>query len=207
MQHYYGFVYLWFDRHRKMFYLGSHKGRIDDGYTGSGRRFISHYNSRPEDFKRRILEYVIGDLDLLRAREEAWLSLIKPSELNVRYMNQKLTATGGAGPRSIITRAKISKSSTGVPKWNIAQRKAISLRQIGVPKSNGPACSRAKKGKRTGPFNDERKQRISRGKFQKISCDGKIFESGQAAAAYYQIAVTTVSARLRNKNFPDWFKI
>lgn len=32
---YAGFVYLWYDRKRKWFCIGSHMGRLDDNYTSS----------------------------------------------------------------------------------------------------------------------------------------------------------------------------
>jgi len=96
MQQYTGFVYLWFDSEKKMFYLGSHAGTIEDGYIGSGIRFMRAYNIRPNSFKRRIIEYTFGDYKSLLAREQAWLNLIKDEELHVRYYNQKKWATGGS---------------------------------------------------------------------------------------------------------------
>lgn len=188
-----------------MFYLGSHKGTIDDGYVGSGRRFLNHYKSRPYDFRRRILEYVNGSVTDIWDREQFWLDKIKPKEINVRYYNQKLTSKGGAGPRTEQTKEKIRKTLTGKPKWNAEERKNISERQKGKPKSNGPACSRAKKGKKTGPRTEEQKKNISKGKYKPIFCDGIIFESGQTAAKHFSIAVSTVSARIQNKNYPGWF--
>lgn len=35
MYNYTGFVYIWRDRKNKMFYIGSHMGKLDDGYIGS----------------------------------------------------------------------------------------------------------------------------------------------------------------------------
>jgi len=96
MQQYTGFVYLWFDSEKKMFYLGSHAGTIEDGYIGSGIRFIRAYNIRPQSFKRRIIEYTFGDYNELLIREQSWLNLIKDEELHTRYYNQKKWATGGS---------------------------------------------------------------------------------------------------------------
>lgn len=205
MKQYDGFIYLWFDRKRRMFYLGSHKGNTEDGYIGSGTRFLNHYRSRPEDFKRRILEYVQGSVLDIWEREQIWLNKIKPEEINIRYYNQKLNSKGGAGPRSEETKEKIRKSITGKTKWDAEQRKYISERQKGKPKSNGPACSLAKKGKKTGPFSEERKKNISKSKYKPISCDGIVFQSGSAAAEYFSIAASTVSSRIRNKNYSNWF--
>lgn len=33
-----GFVYIWYDRKRKLYYIGSHKGNINDGYICSSNR-------------------------------------------------------------------------------------------------------------------------------------------------------------------------
>lgn len=91
-----GFVYLWYDKKRKKFYLGSHSGLSNDGYTGSNHRFQSAQKNRPETFKRKILEYYdnIAPKELLK-REQNWLNLIHPSELTVKYYNEKKLATGG----------------------------------------------------------------------------------------------------------------
>jgi group I intron endonuclease len=92
----FGFVYLWYDIKNKKFYLGSHLGQPTDGYTGSNRRFQSAIKSRPDSFKRRILESYekITSKELLK-REEYWLKMIKPEELTVRYYNEKTVASGG----------------------------------------------------------------------------------------------------------------
>lgn len=92
-----GFIYIWRDSKRNLYYIGSHLGSVDDGYVASNRRLLCAYNSRPETFKRRILEShdSITSRELLD-RENAWLSLIKDSELHgVRYYNEKKIAAGG----------------------------------------------------------------------------------------------------------------
>ena len=91
-----GFIYIWYDKKRKKYYLGSHLGLPGDGYTGSNLRFQTAYKSRPETFKRRILEShsFITPKELLQ-REQAWLDMIDPEELNNRYYNEKKLATGG----------------------------------------------------------------------------------------------------------------
>lgn len=91
-----GFVYLWYDKKRQKYYLGSHLGNLNDGYTGSNKRFKSAYKNRPHSFKRRILEFYenISSKEL-RIREQYWLNLIKPEELTNRYYNEKKLASGG----------------------------------------------------------------------------------------------------------------
>jgi len=96
MQQYNGFVYLWFDSDKRMFYIGSHSGSIDDGYLGSGIRFMRAYNKRPQSFRRKVIEYIIGNkYDVLKS-EQRWLDCIKDTELNSKYYNQKKFATGGS---------------------------------------------------------------------------------------------------------------
>jgi hypothetical protein len=92
----FGFIYIWYDTIRKKYYIGSHLGTFDDGYTGSNRRFQCAYKSRPETFRRRILEShtKITSRELLK-REELWLNKIRPEELTVRYYNEKRVASGG----------------------------------------------------------------------------------------------------------------
>lgn len=94
---YTGFIYIWMNPKTKKFYLGSHQGHKDDGYTGSGTKFKPRYDENPQDFKRRIIQFVCGTHDDLLDAEEKWLLQIKPNELygkkyynctrNARYVN------------------------------------------------------------------------------------------------------------------------
>ena len=83
----YGFVYIWFDRHRKMFYVGCHWGYEDDGYRCSSKRMDSAYRRRPHDFKRRILNKIYTNRADLLEEEFKWLNQIKEEELGKRYYN------------------------------------------------------------------------------------------------------------------------
>ena len=58
---YKGFVYLWYDRRRKKFCLGSHMGSLDDGYISGTGYFERAYKKRPHDMKRRILSFVTNE--------------------------------------------------------------------------------------------------------------------------------------------------
>ena len=92
-----GFVYIWRDSKRKLWYLGSHLGAQTDGYTGSNNRFRCAIKSRPETFRRRILEsHSHITSKELRYREGLWLSLMKDAELHgTKYYNEKNVASGG----------------------------------------------------------------------------------------------------------------
>jgi hypothetical protein len=52
----YGFVYIWFDRKHKRFYIGCHWGKENDGYVCSSPWMKQAYKHRPQDFKRKILK-------------------------------------------------------------------------------------------------------------------------------------------------------
>ncbi len=84
----YGFVYLWYDVYRKMYYLGCHWGTINDGYICSSNRMRDAYRRRPQDFKRRILKTNIDRCDLLE-EEFKWLTLISNDELGKKYYNHR----------------------------------------------------------------------------------------------------------------------
>ena len=87
MQEKYGFVYIWFDRKHKRYYIGMHWGTEDDGYVCSSKWMRDAYKRRTTDFKRKILERVYTNRNDLYHREKYWLSLIKENELKVRYYN------------------------------------------------------------------------------------------------------------------------
>lgn len=83
----YGFVYIWFDAWRKMFYLGCHWGTEDDGYICSSNRMRDAYRRRPQDFKRRIIVRVYTNRQDLLQEEYRWLQMIPDDQLGSRYYN------------------------------------------------------------------------------------------------------------------------
>jgi hypothetical protein len=85
----YGFVYLWFDRKHKRYYIGSHWGTEDDGYVCSSPWMIKAYKIRPEDFKRRIIIKIYKSRKDLLEEEYRWLSMISDEEIiNKKYYNR-----------------------------------------------------------------------------------------------------------------------
>lgn len=83
----YGFVYIWYDRKHKRYYIGCHWGKEDDGYICSSSNMKSAYIRRPQDFRRKILSKVFTSKKDLLQEEYRWLSKIKPEELGCRYYN------------------------------------------------------------------------------------------------------------------------
>ena len=83
----YGFVYLWYDKKHKRYYIGCHWGTEDDGYVCSSWNMKAAYKRRPKDFKRRVLSKILTTKKALLEEEYRWLSLIKNEELGKRYYN------------------------------------------------------------------------------------------------------------------------
>lgn len=105
---YAGFIYEWTNKLDGMKYIGSHKGTIDDGYTGSGARFE---NARKkygiENFERVILEQVEHPKDIL-LMEQHYLDKFNCAKSN-RYYNISPTAGGGDcgnGPKISATKKR-----------------------------------------------------------------------------------------------------
>jgi hypothetical protein len=107
MSIYSGFVYIWYDRKKKWFCVGSHFGSLDDGYTSSTGFMNNVYRKRPHDFKRRVLEFYYGDSHReLLLIEQKWLDMIQDHELcvgankkngTIKYYNVKKNASGLSG--------------------------------------------------------------------------------------------------------------
>jgi hypothetical protein len=90
MKEKYGFVYIWYDKKRKMYYIGSHWGTEDDGYICSSNRMRDAHRRRPDDFKRRTIQTINERTELLNA-EEQWLQKAKKKE--DRYYNLCFTTS------------------------------------------------------------------------------------------------------------------
>lgn len=116
----YGFIYLWYDKKRKMFYVGSHWGTETDGYICSSNRMRDAYRRRPKDFKRRIVEKVFKRNNLLDI-EYKWLSMISEEELGKKYYNLRKHKWGhwsSDNKKSINVKNKLigNKNRLGKPK-------------------------------------------------------------------------------------------
>jgi hypothetical protein len=90
----YGFIYVWYDRKHKRYYVGSHWGTEDDGYICSSNWMKQGYSHRPKDFKRRIIARIYSSKKDLLIEENRWLSMIKSEEIKVRYYNLRICEFG-----------------------------------------------------------------------------------------------------------------
>jgi hypothetical protein len=76
------FVYKWTNIENGKFYIGKHKGHINDGYISSGKAFLAVYNQNPDIFKREIL-FVGTHEDVIHKENE----LIQQAIATVGYDN------------------------------------------------------------------------------------------------------------------------
>jgi len=129
----YGFVYLWFDKKHKRYYVGCHWGTENDGYICSSKWMKQGYKHRPTDFKRRILKRVYTNREELLEAEYHYLKMIKPEELRKRYYNIRNHHWGhwSANPDTRSIREKISKSKIGKPIHSDEYKKRLSEENSG----------------------------------------------------------------------------
>jgi hypothetical protein len=142
----YGFVYIWRDKKKNMYYIGSHWGTEDDGYICSSNWMYKTYKRRPSDFKRRILKRIYTNRVDLLIEEDRYLGMIKHNELakscnkdTIRYYN-------------VFGTVKFP--------WHATQEGIDTV---------GPKISKANKGKNTGPRPPEVGQNISKAKKEKFA--------------------------------------
>lgn len=150
----YGFVYIWFDRKYKRYYIGSHWGHENDGYICSSPWMQNSYRQRKTDFKRRIIKRIYTNRIDLLDEEQRWLNMIDEKKLatvntttkkreTIRYYNLTIIAKRSwhyDEERRKTVGNYISASKTG--------------KKTGPRPEAGPVISAAKKGK---PLTEEHK--------------------------------------------------
>lgn len=140
-----GIVYQWTNIDNQKWYIGSHYGTLDDGYTGSGKVFRNAFAKNPNKMIRQIL--YIGDY--FRQVEEYYLLSLDAARDRQSY-NMKNTAIGGdvshcftdearqkmsiASKKRIVihteeTRKKISQSLTGKKLSDETKKKFSEMRK------------------------------------------------------------------------------
>lgn len=146
----YGFVYIWFDRKNKRYYIGSHWGFEDDGYVCSSNWMYNSYKRRPDDFKRRILTRHYGTREALYEKEQYLLNMIQDHELATHQKTKS--------KRETVRYYNVSK--VAILPWH-----AIDERR----KSIGEKISKSKTGKNTGPRDPSVGENISKGQKEKFA--------------------------------------
>lgn len=144
----YGFVYIWFDRKHKRYYIGCRWGNENDGYICSSSWMKQAYKHRPQDFKRKILSTnIVGRKELLE-EEYKWLSKIKYEELGKRYYNLHKHHFGHWSSDE-------ETRKTTKEKLSIARRKRVTSEET------KQKMSESQKGKKQGPPSEETRRKIS----------------------------------------------
>jgi hypothetical protein len=112
----YGFVYVWRDKKHNRYYIGSHWGTVDDGYICSSRTMRNAYRRRPEDFKRKIIQYIKTDRKALYEAENSWLKLAEKRK--EKYYNLVfVTNHWSAYPENVSTIKEKISSRTKEAMW------------------------------------------------------------------------------------------
>lgn len=115
-----GYIYIWYDTKAKLFYIGGHYGKVEDRYISSSKPMLRAYKIRPETFKFKVLEYIVGSTTELRNKEQKWLDKIQDHELllseniknkTVKYYNVKKNSVGGNGKGT-------NKGKSSIGGWN-----------------------------------------------------------------------------------------
>lgn len=151
MSNKYGFVYIWYDRKHKRYYIGCHWGDINDGYICSSSWMKKAYKNRPSDFKRRILKSGIDHRPNIYIEEQKWLNMIKPEEI-----------------KPLNDRPRYYNLNTSV--GNLWHQYDENIKTI------GQKISASKKGKPVGPMSEERKLKISQAKKEAFASRGGMSE-------------------------------
>ena len=177
-----GFIYIWFDRKHKRYYVGCHWGTVDDGYICSSKWMRDAYRYRPQDFKRRIIQKSIAR-DTLLDEEHKWLSLIPDEELGESYYNLSKKHFGhwsAIESNNLSVRQKLSEASKKLHQDPAYREKFLEGRKKMPPQTSEQIAKRAKsntgkkrseetkqkiadahRGKIMGPLSEETKQKIS----------------------------------------------
>jgi len=149
----YGFVYLWYDRKHRRYYIGSHWGTEEDGYVCSSNWMRDSYRRRPSDFKRRILKKIYTDRKELLIEEERFLQMTKSNEIGKRYYNLKRNTFSNAWYTDEKQKLSVSEK--------IGRTNSIS--QLGKKHSEETKrkISKSNKGKIKGPQSEEHIAKLS----------------------------------------------
>jgi hypothetical protein len=91
------FVYIWRDKVRNMFYIGSHSGSIADNYISSSKWLTAEIRYRPNDFRRKILKKFDTKTEAV-LYEYKLIGFIKENEYGLKYYNLKQGKPKGIAP-------------------------------------------------------------------------------------------------------------
>lgn len=220
-----GIVYRWINIENQKWYIGSHFGRLDDGYISSGKIFLAAYKKHQNKMMRQIL-YIGPDC---RKAEEFYLILLDAARDRQSY-NMKNTAFGGGVPvenLSAETRNKISEALRRRKRKPLTQeqREKISATLTGrkLPEELKQKYSEIRKGDKNSFYGkkhtDESKEKMRAANLGKryntmefmkslhkkarkkvySKIDNIVFESMNECANHYKISPSNISNMIANR--------
>ena len=179
-----GFVYLWENVKNGMYYIGSHKGDVNDGYIGSGKYFKPAYKKSPENFKRTIIYVGLDYVD----REDELLKFVD-AQNNPKFYN--LSNSGYKGWYNCHTkevREKARRSKLGkAPKCAFRDKKGVNNPMYGKKQnlSTKKLISESKIGRS-----------VNNKKVIEVFSE-KVFNSLTDCANYYGVSQPTISSHIK----------
>jgi len=174
-----------------LYYIGSHKGEVNDGYIGSGIYFKRAYNKNPTSFKREILyngydyleleEFILKTLDAMNDKKMynlkndavgGWEHIYS----NIELVNKKNRRISESKKGKVFKHLEYDKNGVNNPMFN---KKHTEESKIKMSNSRLGKCYFSKK-------------IIER-------TENKIFDSITDCAKYHNINQSTMSVLIRNK--------
>ncbi len=162
------YVYLTINKINNKKYLGSHIGKINDNYYGSGTVFVKAFKKYgANNFIKKVLEIVPDNINLLQ-REQFWLDKLRCAESN-EYYNVSPVAGGG----NLIKLLSTYKQKSIRKKQQLSRNKSInqSVRKMLKTRSEWSdskrqemhyKCSEAAKARYKNLSNIQKKKRIQK---------------------------------------------
>jgi len=180
-----GFVYKWTDLYNGKYYIGSHRGDINDGYIGSGYYFKKAYKKRKECFSREIL--YIGK-DYIELEEFILQELDCKNDVNSYNLTNNAR---GVSMQSKETKIKISESKKGNTFFSKEHRQKLSL----AKKGKLHPCYGTQGYVKGMKHSKESKLKMSKSKSRKVFCElkNKTYQSVKEASLDLGVSVSHIN--------------
>ena len=193
-----GFVYKWTDLYNNKYYIGSHRGDVNDGYIGSGSYFKKAYNKRKDFFSREIL-YVGSDY-----RELEEFILEELNAMNDKNSYNLTNKARGVSMQSKESRLKISKSKKGNTYFSEEHRNKLSQKK----KGNLHPCYGTDGYRKGIKHSKESRLKISKSRRRKVFCglNNKNYESVKDLSLDLNISISHINNMI-NGNKPNKYNI
>jgi hypothetical protein len=156
----YGFIYIWYDKKHKKFYIGRHWGTESDGYICSSTNMRNNYKNRPYEFKRRILKRIYTNIEDLVTEEQRWLDMIKIEECGVKYYNKTLKSTTPSSRGHVHSEETKQKMRNSALNRKLSEHTKEKLRQANLGKKYSEEIN-SKKGINSRVYTEDFKDKMS----------------------------------------------